>query len=100
MLSVARAELHVFQFLSHMKANSPSSLSQVVFLNSLYCPHAGMGVSGQQEGRAELFSAPRESYILGISEVMTPLGKTGESCREDASFQVSISKPFSLRLDD
>lgn len=93
-----QAELHVLQFLSHMKAKSPPSLSQAVFLNSLYCPCAGMGVSGQ-EGRAELCSAPQESCMLAVSEGMTPLGKTGERCRADPASQVSLSNPFSLRLD-
>lgn len=82
------------------KANSPPSLFQAVFLNRLHCPHAGMGVSGQQEGRAELFSTPQESYKLDISEVVTPLGKSGESCRADAGFQASVSNTFSLKMND
>lgn len=92
------AEPYVLQFLSHIKANSFPSLSQAVILSILYCPHAGMGASGQQEGRGELFSAPQESYILGIPEVMTPLVKTGESCRAVAGCQASVSNPFSLRI--
>lgn len=55
--------------------------------------------SRKPESSCPLFPKPGV-HIRGMPEVMTQLGKAGESCKADGGSQASVPQSFSLRLGD